>query len=245
MIAPTKHASTGLFPAVLLSALMASPQAMAINAPAQTGAAASATATTITALAAHASVGDIVFIRVSARPFLEVAAATTSWTNHVGIVVDVSGAEPLVGESTFPFSRTTTLSKFIARSEDSRVAVARVKAPLSPEQQQGISLAANKRKGVFYDTGFDVHSQRQFCSRYVREVLIEATGISVGEVASFKTLLMRNPDTNMGFWKMWYFGRIPWERETVTPASLLRSEQVTLVFDGVARAGAATMATHH
>ena len=45
-------------------------------------------------------VGDLVFIRVPARPFLEVAAATDSWTNHVGVVVDTSGTQPLIGEST-------------------------------------------------------------------------------------------------------------------------------------------------
>jgi hypothetical protein len=33
-------------------------------------------------------VGDLVFIRVPHKPFREVAAATGSWTNHVGIVVD-------------------------------------------------------------------------------------------------------------------------------------------------------------
>jgi hypothetical protein len=32
-------------------------------------------------------VGDLVFIRVGVRPFLEVADATDSWTNHVGIAV--------------------------------------------------------------------------------------------------------------------------------------------------------------
>jgi hypothetical protein len=52
-------------------------------------------------------VGDLVFIRVGVRPFLEVADATDSWTNHVGIVVDTSGAEPVIGESTFPLSRRT------------------------------------------------------------------------------------------------------------------------------------------
>ncbi|MBZ8143709.1 hypothetical protein CLD22_28325, partial [Rubrivivax gelatinosus] len=41
-----------------------------------------------TSLAPGLGVGDIVFIRVRARPFREVARATNSWTNHVGIVVD-------------------------------------------------------------------------------------------------------------------------------------------------------------
>ncbi len=46
--------------------------------------------------------GDVVFIRVGARPFREVAAATGSWTNHVGIVVGSDAAGPRIGESTFP-----------------------------------------------------------------------------------------------------------------------------------------------
>jgi len=66
----------------------------------------------LTALAPRLAVGDVVFIRVTARPFREVADATGSWTNHVG---------------------------------------------------------------VFYDTGFNLHSRRQFCSRFVREVLARHT----------------------------------------------------------------------
>lgn len=191
-------------------------------------------ATTVRALAPSLNVGDVVFIRVAARPFREVAAATGSWTNHVGIVTDVSGEEPLIAESTFPLSRTTKLSKFVARSEAGRVAVARLKVPLTSEQQQHIVAAAERRRGVFYDTGFDLHSRRQFCSRYVREVVAEATGIRLGEVETFATLLSRQPRTELGFWRLWYFGQIPWQRETVTPASLLHSAELVPVFDSSA-----------
>jgi hypothetical protein len=55
------------------------------------------------------AVGDIVFTRIGAYPFRKVAEATGTWTNHVGIVLDVSGAEPVIGESRFPFSGSTTL----------------------------------------------------------------------------------------------------------------------------------------
>jgi len=58
--------------------------------------------------------------------------------------------------------------------------------------------------------------------------------ISVGEVESFATLLSRRPNTDVGFWRMWYFGRIPWSRETVSPASLLESPHLAPVFDGFA-----------
>lgn len=176
--------------------------------------------------------GDVVFIHVTPLPFEKVSEATKSWINHVGVVIDVSGSEAIVAESTFPFSRTTPVSKFVARSEHGRVAVGRLTTPPNDEQAKAISVASRSRMGIFYDTGFNLHSRRQYCSRFVREVLREATGVELGDVESFGTLLASNPDTDLGFWRLWFFGRIPWARKTVTPASLYRSEQLNPVFDG-------------
>lgn len=182
-------------------------------------------------------VGDLVFIRIGFKPFAEVAAATGTWTNHVGVVVDVTGGEPRIGESAFPLSRITTLSKFVRRSENGRFAVLRLKGDLTPVQERHVLAAAERRSGIFYDTGFDLHSRREFCSRYAREVLNEATGHTVGEVETFGHLLASTPDANVAFWTIWYIGRIPWNRETVTPASMLRSEKMRTVFDGAASTG--------
>ena len=186
-------------------------------------------------LAKSLQVGDIVFTRIGAYPFRKVAEATGTWTNHVGIVLDVSGDEPTIGESRFPFSGSTTLSRFVARSAGGRVAVMRLPAPLTETQQAALVAAAAQRRHVFYDTGFDARSQRQFCSRYVREVLQHAAGIDVGRVQTFQQLLASAPQADVGFWRVWYFGSIPWERETVTPASVLHTPGLTPVFDGVAR----------
>lgn len=191
-------------------------------------------------LSQQVQVGDVVFIRVPARPFREVADATLSWINHVGVVVAQSGVDPVVAESTFPFSRFTTLSRFVERSEDHRVAVARLTAPLTPAQRQALYEAAHQRTGVLYDTGFNLRSSRQFCSKYVREVVAQATGQQLGEVENFSTLLAHNPNVNLRFWRVWYFGRIPWQRETVSPASLLQSPRLQTVFDGMVTTGPAT-----
>ncbi len=179
-------------------------------------------------------VGDVVFIRVSALPFKKVANTTMSWTNHVGIVIDVSGNEPLIAESTFPLSRRTTWSSFVARSERGRVAVARLRIPLDQPQRAQVAKAAAERFGILYDTGFDLHSRGEFCSRYVREVVDESTGVRLGKVESFSVLLKHNPDADLSFWRKWYFGYIPWQRETVTPASLLNDAQLHIIFDGYA-----------
>lgn len=185
----------------------------------------------IHALSSSLSVGDLVFIRIPFRPFTDVADMTRSWTNHVGIVVDTSGAEPLIGESAFPLSRFTTLSRFVARSERQRVAVYRLNEPLDAMQRLRIHIAARRRTGIFYDTGFNLHSGRQFCSRYVREVVAEAANVTLGEVESFSTLLARNPRINLNFWSLWYLGRIPWTRQTVSPASLMASPLLACVLD--------------
>jgi hypothetical protein len=184
------------------------------------------------ALAQQLQVGDLVFIRVGALPFLKVASTTNSWTNHVGIVVATDGAEPVIAESTFPVSKRGSLQRFLARSEGGRVEVSRLNTPLTADQQRVVVQAAQSRMGVLYDTGFNLHSRRQFCSRFVHEVLREASGLEVGQVETFANLLARNPDTDQAFWKYWYFGQIPWERETVTPASVMSSAQVHAVFDG-------------
>jgi hypothetical protein len=116
--------------------------------------------------------------------------------------------------------------------------VARLKRGILAEQQNQVRVAAEARAGIYYDTGFNLHSRGQFCSRYVREVLKQATGASVGQVETFATLFNRRPGMDLGFWKVWYFGHIPWKRETVTPASLLESPAMQIIYDGKAAPGA-------
>lgn len=183
-------------------------------------------------LASHLQVGDLVFIRVGLKPFREVAAATGSWTNHVGIVVATEGGQVQVAEATVPWSRRGSLQRFVARSEGGRVAVRRLARPLTADQAEQVDQAARRREGVLYDTGFDLHSPRQFCSRFVHEVLRDATGLQVGEVQTFQQLLQQQPQTGLGFWRWWYGGQIPWQRQTVTPASVLDSPLLQTVFDG-------------
>jgi Permuted papain-like amidase enzyme, YaeF/YiiX, C92 family len=183
-------------------------------------------------LQAGLRVGDVVFTRIGVHLFRQVSTATGAWTNHVGVVVDVGPDGPWVAESCIPLSRRTTFAAFVARSERGRVAILRLPHDLAPEQRRQLAAAARRRLGVFYDTGFDLKSRRQFCSRFVHEVMAEATGIALGEVTSFRELHARRPQASLAFWKLWYFGRIPWDRTTITPASLQASAALQVHFDG-------------
>lgn len=177
-------------------------------------------------------VGDIIFIRMGTPLFGQVAKDTGSWTNHVGIIADISGKEPIVAESKFPFSTLTPLSRFIARSVGGKVEIKRMHEPLTKEEKEKLATAIHKRLGIFYDPGFNLHSHRQFCSRFVYEVVREATGCEIGTVETLATLFDNNPQAWLGFWHFWYLGRIPWQRETVTPASLLHNHASYTVLSG-------------
>lgn len=184
------------------------------------------------ALGKSLAVGDIVFVRIGVYFFRKVATDTLSWTNHVGIVTSIDGPEPMVSESTVPFSKHTPLSIFLKRSEGGRVVVKRLPIAITPAQQEAIRTAANKRLWKFYDAGFNLTSRKQFCSRFVYEVLKEALNVEVGTVQTLRELLGINPDADMLFWRLWYFGHIPWERKTVTPASQLNDSTLVTLFDG-------------
>ena len=176
--------------------------------------------------------GDIVFTRIRGALFRQIADATGTWTNHVGIVVGFDRAGAVVAESRIPLSRRTRFARFVRRSAEGRVAVLRLPRPLSNEEVRRLQRETGCRLGRLYDTGFSLRSRRQFCSRFVREVLQESTGVEVGQVTTFREMFERKPDTDLRLWKAWYFGRIPWERTTVTPESLYASPELRVVFDG-------------
>jgi hypothetical protein len=186
----------------------------------------------ITELESGLRVGDIVFTRIGNPPFTQIAAATGTWTNHVGIVVGFNWLGAIVAESRVPLSRRTRFRRFVQRSADGRVAILRLPRTLTEEEAELLRRSMRRRLGRLYDTGFDLRSRRQFCSRFVREVLQESTGEAIGEVQTFRALLERNPAADLRLWKMWYFGRIPWDRTTVTPESLYTSHSLRTVFDG-------------
>jgi Permuted papain-like amidase enzyme, YaeF/YiiX, C92 family len=176
--------------------------------------------------------GDLVFIRVSSPLFSQVAAVTGSWTNHVGIAVLDRHGKLQIAESRVPLACLTTPLRFVRRSEGRRVAILRLPTTLTAAQAEQLGGAVRRRLGTPYDTGFNLHSRRQFCSRFVHEVLQEATGQAFGEVQTFSELLLHSPNADLAFWRWWFVGRIPWSRQTLTPASLLASTRLRTVFDG-------------
>lgn len=173
--------------------------------------------------------GDIVFICIGAALFSQISAAQQSWCNHVGIIFGHNGDDYLVAESRVPLSTVTTLSLFIQRSAGQRYAVRRLCGGLTVEQKLAIVEQVPARLNKFYHTGFKYESSRQFCSKFVFDIYKDALSIPIGNVETFEALLHSNPNAKLTFWKLWFLGSIPWERKTVTPASLWQHPNLVLV----------------
>ena len=94
---------------------------------------------------------------------------------------------------------------------------------------RALRQACDRELGKYYHQGFRYDSPRQFCSKFVYDAFRTALGVEVGEIETFADILARNPTGSKAFWRLWFFGFIPWRRTTITPASLLRSEALETV----------------
>jgi hypothetical protein len=180
-------------------------------------------------VASKPAVGDIVFTRIGGPLFSFVAVTTRSWTSHVGIIVDYRDGDWVVAESGIPFVRKTPLRRFLNRSDGQRFSIRRLQVEPTAEQKLAMLRFADSQVGRIYSLGFNLESKKTFCSKFVHDVVLQATQQQVGEVETFDHLLHSNPDTPLWFWRGWFLGFIPWQRTTITPASEMNSPNLRVV----------------
>ncbi|WP_415891053.1 YiiX/YebB-like N1pC/P60 family cysteine hydrolase [Neptuniibacter sp. SY11_33] len=178
--------------------------------------------------------GDIIFISINSFLYRQVAKGTGSWTSHVGFVIKEND-EWCVLESAVPCVRRTSLKDFVSRTTNDEVSILRLKEPLVEADISKLKQTAEKRMGRFYHLGFKFDSKRQFCSKFVYLTFKEALGIELGKVQTLAELLDENPQASVNFWRCWYFGLVPWQRKTITPASQLNDPQLETIYTTVSQ----------
>lgn len=183
------------------------------------------TATTV------AQEGDLIFLDVPVTLFRKVAESTGSWTSHVGVVLKKDG-QWVVAESKIPLSTVTPLCSFIKRSSKYLFEIKRLHRALTLEEIGKLHETADQLQGRFYHTGFDFDSKRLFCSKFAY-LVYQSIGVEVGHLQTFRELLAERPATSLSFWNFWFFGSIPWDRRTVTPASQLNDPKFLSVLKGL------------
>lgn len=180
---------------------------------------------------AHVQEGDIIFLAIDNYIFKNIARLSASWVSHVGIASKNTAGEWTVLESTIPRAKRTTLCNYLSRTKDARIAVRRLYRPLAAAELNTLQMAAEKRLGIAYDAGFDFNSDRQYCSKFVYESYLEATGLEIGRKETFDDLRKAHPEIDLTFAEVWFFGNIPWDRVTVTPASQYEDQDLFTVLE--------------
>jgi hypothetical protein len=173
--------------------------------------------------------GDLAFISVRSPFYRQVAATCGSWDSHVGIIFREPDGSLVVAESRVPLSSYTTLDRFLGRSAGGRYCIRRLRTGLTSAQVHRLRAEADRRMGKIYHLGFDFDSNRAFCSKLVFESFRDALGREIGQLETFQDLLRRNPAAPIGFWRLWFFGFIPWHRRTVTTTSQLQSPHLQTI----------------
>lgn len=179
--------------------------------------------------------GDIIFICYTHVLYRRIAETSRSWESHVGILLRDRRGEWQVAESTLPFTKFTSLEKFFLHSKDGRFMIRRLREGLSQEQIQRLRGAVGSRMGKLYDLGFKYDSPRLYCSKFVYDSFLEATGHRIGRIETFREMFAGNPTAPLSFWRVWFWGSIPWERRTVTTTSQLQSPALVTMFDSEKR----------
>ncbi len=175
--------------------------------------------------------GDILFTSIPNFLYRRVAQVTRSPTSHVGIAFYDPDSGWLVAESAVPTVRYTPIANFISRSDKDWLVVRRIHGGLSADQVESLRKECNERLGTLYHLGFHFSSSRQFCSKFVYETYLAALDVKIGALESFQILLNSQPNTPLLFWRLWFLGKIPWTRLTVTPASQLRSDKLETIWE--------------
>lgn len=175
--------------------------------------------------------GDVIFSRIPNALYRRICAATGSPTSHVGILFRNPNGEWVVAESKVPCVRYSSLDNFLRRSANGWHVVRRLKRPLTPNDVASLRRECDGHIGTLYHTGFRYESARMFCSKFVHEVFRNALNARVGQLETFAQLLQRHPGTALSFWRWWFFGRIPWNRITVTPASQLEDPALVTIWE--------------
>jgi len=164
------------------------------------------------------------------------------WSGHVGLVLSNDSGELYVSESTYPFSKDTDFCAFVNKAKQ-KVGVKRIAGrTLSETDLSMLKEATKSRLGYYYDLGFDYDSSKQFCSKFVYDVLLEALGIELGNIETFQEILDSHEDTQArddarAFFELWFFRwaipgipNIPWERRTITPKSIYYDSKLQTIF---------------
>jgi len=169
--------------------------------------------------------GDIIAQRSTSLQSKFIEEVTHSSYTHMGIVVvKYDGAYVL--EAVGPV-KYTKLNDWINRGYQGRYTVVRVNPDLGIDLN-GVVKDAERSLGKPYDFLFGQDDKKIYCSELVQKSFEEG-GIALGEWQEFSQFLKNSsPQVNSEIKRRW--GKVPDKQKVVTPASIINSPFVSVVY---------------
>lgn len=173
--------------------------------------------------------GDIIFQTSISNQSKAIQLATKSKYSHCGIIYK-SGNDFYVFEAIQPVT-TTPLSKWIARGENGKYVIKRLKnadAVLNPSTLKKMKEIGNNFKGRDYDLTFEWSDDKIYCSELIWKIYKRATGIQVGKLQKLSDFDLTNSAVKAKM-KERYGTKIPLNETVISPAAIFDSENLITV----------------
>lgn len=166
--------------------------------------------------------GDIIFIINPAGQGKAIQLATKSKYTHVGIVF-IEDGKPYVYHAVEPVSKST-LSEFIAMSEDGTYSIKRLKdqSLLTDKILKQMNAEANLKLGIHYDLGFNWSDEELYCSEYVWKLYDHSLKIEIGKLRPLKEFDLSHPKVQY-IMKERYGKNIPYDEKMISPGDMYTS----------------------
>ena len=170
--------------------------------------------------------GDIIFHTSRSAQSAAIQKATHSPYSHVGVIF-IRDGKPFVFEA-IATVRYTPLEAWIARGDQGRFVVKRLKQPMSPQQATKLRAAASPYLGKAYDLYFEWSDQRIYCSELVWKMYESALGVRLGELQKLREFDLGDPAVRAKMRER-YGEKVPLEEPVISPARLFGSPLLTEV----------------
>lgn len=173
--------------------------------------------------------GDLIFQTSLSGQSQAVQLATKSKYSHCGIIFKEDN-KFYVFEAIQPVKRTP-LDKWIARGEDGKYVVKRLKNAdqvLTPEVLQKMKDVGDQFKGKNYDLTFEWSDDKIYCSELIWKMYQRSTGIEIGKLEKLSSFDLSAEAVKKKM-KERYGNKIPMNEPVISPAAVFESELLITV----------------
>lgn len=170
-----------------------------------------------------------------------IRASTKSPIDHAAIVVippkknlfsfifKSNGSDGEVVEAWTPVAKRTPLSEFLARDSGKYIQLRLKPEYRSKQVIDEVVKVADSYVGREYDYHFEESEDKIYCSELIYKAYDKGAGIPAGKIQKISDFDKKVAEA---YWREHFNGKIPWERNVISPAGLLMTDKFDVLYSG-------------